>query len=153
MHQYKTVAQILLILSIFNLVFAAPVVREIYDAHDDVVVPVVVRNVATMSKERRQSESDESPSHLPRLRQMGRHPRILRRRRRRTGRRLQVCRARRRQTSRNRSLCTNRHHLQEDQPLWPFRRRQGGRHLCPLYRRRTSRCLCTRHRRLSIIQR
>ena len=63
MHQHKTVAQILLFLSIFNLVLAAPVEREIYDAHDDVVVPVVVRNVAAMSKERRQSESDGSSSH------------------------------------------------------------------------------------------
>jgi hypothetical protein len=64
MHQYKTVAQILLILSIFNLVFAAPVVREKYDAHDDMVAPVVVRNVAAISKERRQSGSDEpTPSH------------------------------------------------------------------------------------------
>jgi hypothetical protein len=51
-------------LSIFNLVFATPVVREIYDAHDDGVVPVVVRNVAAMSKERRQSGSDgPTPSH------------------------------------------------------------------------------------------
>jgi hypothetical protein len=59
MHQYKTVAQILLILSIFNLVLAVPVVREIYDTHDDVVVPVEVRNVEViMSKERRQPTSD-----------------------------------------------------------------------------------------------
>ena len=61
MHQYKTVAQILLILSIFNIVFAIPVEREIYDAHDGVVVPVVVRNVAAMSKERRH-ELDGTPS-------------------------------------------------------------------------------------------
>lgn len=46
MHQYKTVSQILLIISIFNLVFAVPVVRQMYDAHDNVVLPVVVRTVA-----------------------------------------------------------------------------------------------------------
>jgi hypothetical protein len=64
MYQYKTVAQILLILFIFNLVFAAPVVREIYDPHDDVMVPVVARNVEAMSKERRQSGSDgPTPPH------------------------------------------------------------------------------------------
>jgi hypothetical protein len=57
MHQYKTVAQILLILSIFNLVLAAPVVREIYNIHDDAVVPAV-----NVEKERRQSStSDELP--------------------------------------------------------------------------------------------
>lgn len=60
MHQYKIVAQILLVLSIFNfnLVFAIPLEREMYDARDDVVVPVMVRNVAAMSKGRRQSVSD-----------------------------------------------------------------------------------------------
>ena len=65
MHQHKTVAQILLILSIFNLVLAAPAVREIYDAHNDVAVPVpvVVRNMAAISKERRDAESDGNPSH------------------------------------------------------------------------------------------
>jgi hypothetical protein len=58
MHQYKTVAQILLILSIFNPVLAAPVVRDIYDARDDVALSVVVRNVAVRSKEQHQSRSD-----------------------------------------------------------------------------------------------
>jgi hypothetical protein len=70
MHQYKTVAQILLILSIFNLVFAIPVVREIDHVHGDVVVPVAVpvavRNVAATlaatSKERRE-DPDGTPSH------------------------------------------------------------------------------------------
>ena len=52
MHQYKAVTQTLLMLSIFNLVFATPVVREVYDAHDD-VMPVVVRDAAAMSNERR----------------------------------------------------------------------------------------------------
>jgi hypothetical protein len=67
MHQYKTVAQMLLILSIFNLVLAAPVVREIRDAHGDGAVPVVGRN---MADERRQSTldgptpSDSSPPSL-----------------------------------------------------------------------------------------
>lgn len=63
MHPYKTLAQILLILSSFNLVFSAPVAREIDDAHNHVVMPVVVRNVAATSKERRQSsELDGTPS-------------------------------------------------------------------------------------------
>jgi hypothetical protein len=61
MHQYKTLAQIILFFSIFNLVFTAPVVRETYDAHDDVAVPVVVRNVVAMSKERRQP-NEPTPS-------------------------------------------------------------------------------------------
>jgi hypothetical protein len=63
MHQYKTVAHILLILSIFNLVFAIPVVREIGDAHDDLMVSVVVRSVAATSKERREEDPDGMPSH------------------------------------------------------------------------------------------
>ncbi len=58
MHQYKTIAQILLILSIFNIVLAAPVVREMRNAHGDVAVPVVGRNIADLLKERRQSTSD-----------------------------------------------------------------------------------------------
>jgi hypothetical protein len=64
MHQYKTVAQILLLLSIFNLVLGVPVVREIYDARDNGAVPVVARNVVVMSKERSQVDSDmPTPSH------------------------------------------------------------------------------------------
>ena len=58
MLQHKIAAQILLILSIFNIVIAAPVVREIHETHDDEVVPVVVRNVEVMSEERRGSESE-----------------------------------------------------------------------------------------------
>ena len=63
MHQYKTVAQILLVLSIFNLALAAPVVREIYDARDnvDMAVPTAVVDVAVMSKEQYQSRSDGPP--------------------------------------------------------------------------------------------
>ncbi len=62
MHQYQTVAQALLILSVFNLVFAVPVGRGIHDARDNMVarVPVVVEmeNVtAAMSKERRHRQS------------------------------------------------------------------------------------------------
>ncbi|KAI0271742.1 hypothetical protein BGY98DRAFT_1006290 [Russula aff. rugulosa BPL654] len=64
MHQYKTIAQMLLLLSIFNLVLGAPVVREIYEARDDRAVPVVARNVAVMSKQRSQVDSDmPTPSH------------------------------------------------------------------------------------------
>jgi hypothetical protein len=66
MHQYKTVAHILLILSIFNLVFAVPipVARQIDDEHDDAIVPVVVRNVAATSnsKERRE-DPNGTPLH------------------------------------------------------------------------------------------
>ena len=58
MHQHKTVAQTLLILSIFNLVLAAPVLRDIYDARGDVAGTTAVENVAGMSKERHQSRSD-----------------------------------------------------------------------------------------------
>ena len=58
MHQYKTVARILLILSIFDLVLAAPVVRDtIYDARDH-AAPTGMRNVAVMLEERHQSRSD-----------------------------------------------------------------------------------------------
>ena len=68
MHQYKTLAQIPLILSIFNLVLGAPVVREIYYAHDDLAVPMAVGNVAVVSKEQHQSRSNgatASPSSPP----------------------------------------------------------------------------------------
>ena len=61
MHQYKTVAQILLILSIFNLVFAAPIIREIRYAHSNELAPVTVRNAA-MPKERSEPGSDGTPS-------------------------------------------------------------------------------------------
>lgn len=76
MHRYTTVAQILLILSIFNHILAAPVVRDTHDVQDDVAVPLVVRNVAIISKEWRSSELDgpmpstsspPSPSHSPPL--------------------------------------------------------------------------------------
>ena len=62
MHQCRTIAHIVLILSIFYLVFAVPVIRETFDAYGDgdVVVPAVMRNAAAMSKDRRQPESDGS---------------------------------------------------------------------------------------------
>ena len=58
MLRHKIAAQIFLITSIFNLVIAAPVVREIYETHDNEVVPVVVRDVEVMSNEWRSSESE-----------------------------------------------------------------------------------------------
>src|SRR5216684_1385833 len=58
MHHYKTFAQTLLFLSIFNLAFAAPVaVREINDTGDDVVV---AEGVATASVRRRGTEPGET---------------------------------------------------------------------------------------------
>ena len=69
MHQCKTVAQIL-ILSIFNLVFGAPVVREMYDTRDDLAVPTAVGHAAVMLKEQHQSRSNgatASPSSPPPL--------------------------------------------------------------------------------------
>ena len=62
MHPHKTVSQMLLILFILNPVLAAPVVREMHDARGDVAVPMVVRSVAVMSKERRQSTDGPTPS-------------------------------------------------------------------------------------------
>ena len=62
MHQRKIVTHILLILSIFNPVFAVPVVREAYDAYEDVVAPVIARNVVAMSKERRAESEGAMPS-------------------------------------------------------------------------------------------
>jgi hypothetical protein len=52
MHQYKTIAQSLLVLSILNLVSAAPVVlREVRDTSND--VSVVAKDVTTVSERRR----------------------------------------------------------------------------------------------------
>jgi hypothetical protein len=64
MHQYKTIAQILLILSISNHVLAAPVVREHWhDVHGDVAVPVVGNvALAVKSKERRLPALDGEPA-------------------------------------------------------------------------------------------
>lgn len=73
MHQYKTIAQTLLVLSILNLVFAAPVVpREVRDRDND----VVAEDGTTVSERRRatplggttpsqypSSSSDGSPPH------------------------------------------------------------------------------------------
>jgi len=68
MHQYKTMAQTLLVLSILNLVFAAPVVpREVHDTGDDVVV--VAEDVATGSDRRRGAQpvgtTGTTPSQYP----------------------------------------------------------------------------------------
>src|SRR6267154_462138 len=52
MHQYKTIAQTFLVLSILNVVFAAPVVpREVRETGNDVVV--VAEDVTTVSERRR----------------------------------------------------------------------------------------------------
>ena len=67
MHQHKISAQILLTLSIFNLVLGAvPVVRINCDTRDDLVVPVVVRNTEVMFKERgSESDGPSQPSTPP----------------------------------------------------------------------------------------
>jgi hypothetical protein len=49
MHQHKAVAQLILILSILNFVLAAPAVREIHEARDDVIVPVFAQDVEGVS--------------------------------------------------------------------------------------------------------
>jgi len=60
MHQYKPVAQTLLVLSILNLVFASPVVlREVRDTGNDVVV--VAEDVTTVSERRRGAFPPEGP--------------------------------------------------------------------------------------------
>ncbi|KAF8493290.1 hypothetical protein F5888DRAFT_848808 [Russula emetica] len=80
MHQYKTIAQTLLVLSVLKLVYAAPVVpQEVRDTGKDVVV--VTKDVTTASERRRGSPpggtagttpsqyssplSDGSPPHEP----------------------------------------------------------------------------------------
>ena len=60
MHQYKPIAQTLLVLSIFNLVFASSVVlREALDTGNDVVV--VAGDVTTVSLRRRGTLPPEAP--------------------------------------------------------------------------------------------
>jgi hypothetical protein len=60
MHQYKTVTQTLLVISILNLVFAAPVVRrEARDTGNDVVV--VANDVTTVSERRRDTTDGTTP--------------------------------------------------------------------------------------------
>jgi len=49
MHQPKTVAQLILILSIVNFVLAAPAAREIHEARDGVIVPVFAQDVEGVS--------------------------------------------------------------------------------------------------------
>jgi hypothetical protein len=61
MHQYKTVTQTLLVLSILNLVFAAPVVlREARDTDNDVLV--VADDVTTVSERRGDTTDGTTPS-------------------------------------------------------------------------------------------
>ena len=60
MHQYKTITQTLLVLSILNLVLAAPVVREVRDTPRDAVV--VADDVTTMSERPSDSTTEASTS-------------------------------------------------------------------------------------------
>jgi hypothetical protein len=52
MHQHKTLAQVILILSIVNFVLAAPVVREIHKARDDMIVRVLAEDVGAVAEKR-----------------------------------------------------------------------------------------------------
>ena len=61
MHQCKTIAQTLVVLSILNPVFAAAVVpREVRDTGNDVVV--VTEDVTTVSERRRDTPGGTTPS-------------------------------------------------------------------------------------------
>ena len=59
MHQYKTIAQTLLVLSVLNAVFAAPVLQEVRDTGND--VGVVAEDVTTVSERRRGIPPDGTP--------------------------------------------------------------------------------------------
>ena len=50
MRQHKTVAQVILILSIVNFVLAAPAVREIHGARNDVMVRVLAEDVGAVKR-------------------------------------------------------------------------------------------------------
>ena len=52
MHQHKTVAQVILILFIVNFVLAAPAVREIDEARDDVMARVLAADVGAVAEKR-----------------------------------------------------------------------------------------------------
>jgi hypothetical protein len=52
MHQHKTAAQVILILCFVNFVFAAPAVREIHEARDDVMVRVLAEDVGPVVEKR-----------------------------------------------------------------------------------------------------
>jgi hypothetical protein len=52
MHQHKTLAQVILILSIVNFVLAAPVVREIHEARDNVIVRVLAEDMGAVAEKR-----------------------------------------------------------------------------------------------------
>lgn len=50
MHQHKTVAQVMLILAIVNVVLAAPAVREIHEARNDVMIQALAEDVGTVAE-------------------------------------------------------------------------------------------------------
>ena len=52
MHQCKTVAKVILILSFVNIVLAAPAVREIHEAPDDVIVRVLAEDMGAVVEKR-----------------------------------------------------------------------------------------------------
>ena len=52
MRQHKAVAQVILILSVVYFVLAAPVVREIHRARDDVIVRVLAEDVGAVAVKR-----------------------------------------------------------------------------------------------------
>jgi hypothetical protein len=52
MHRHKMVAQVILILSVVNFVLAAPAVREIHEARDDVAVRVLAEDVGAVVEKR-----------------------------------------------------------------------------------------------------
>ena len=52
MHQLKTIAQVILILSIVNFVLAAPAVRDIHEARDDVMVRVLAEDMGAVAEKR-----------------------------------------------------------------------------------------------------
>ena len=52
MHQHKTVAQVILNLSIVDFVLAAIAVREIHEARDDVMLRVLEEDVGAVPEKR-----------------------------------------------------------------------------------------------------
>jgi hypothetical protein len=52
MHRHKIIAQVTLILSIVSFVRAAPAVREIHEARDDVIVRVLAEDTGTVAEKR-----------------------------------------------------------------------------------------------------
>jgi hypothetical protein len=62
MHQYKTIAQTLFVLSILNFVYAAPVLREAHDTLNEVVAPEDVISVSNRRRGALAPETDGSPT-------------------------------------------------------------------------------------------